>query len=179
VDHFEAIMKTLLEAENCWVCQSFKVNLTKKEKVKIGKAKMPRPELDLLALNFNKNEIYVIEAKSFLDSPGVRIADLTGRHHHPEGRYKLFTSSHYRNIVFSRLRVDLRKRGMANNATKLILTLAAGKVARGNGESVHKFLKSKKFDFWSPERIKEKVTKLADRKFENDSAIITAKILLR
>jgi Mg/Co/Ni transporter MgtE len=35
---------SLLEAENYWVRQSFKVDLTTGEKRKIGKPSMPRPE---------------------------------------------------------------------------------------------------------------------------------------
>ena len=37
----------------------------------------------------------------------------------------------------------------------------------------------KKWLFWSPEDIKEKVTALAERGYENDPAIITAKVLMR
>ena len=33
--------------------------------------------------------------------------------------------------------------------------------------------------FWSPEDIKQKVTALAKRDYENNPAIITAKILMR
>ena len=73
MDHFESIIKTLLEAEGYWVRQSFKVNLTKEEKRQIGKPSIPRPEIDLLALHFARNEVLAFEAKSFLDSPGVKL----------------------------------------------------------------------------------------------------------
>lgn len=76
MDHFENIISTLLEAEGYWVRQSFKVNLTKEEKRLVGKPSIPRPEIDLLALNFSRNEVLVLEAKSFLDSPGVKLNDL-------------------------------------------------------------------------------------------------------
>ena len=33
--------------------------------------------------------------------------------------------------------------------------------------------------FWSPQDIKDKVTNLANNRYENNTAIITAKILLR
>jgi hypothetical protein len=69
MDNFEGIIRTLLEADHFWVQSSFKVELTLEERRHIGKHSMPRPELDLLALNFEQNEVLVVEAKSFLDSP--------------------------------------------------------------------------------------------------------------
>ena len=36
------------------------------EKHQIGKHSIPRPEIDLLALDFAKNEVLIVDAKSFL-----------------------------------------------------------------------------------------------------------------
>ncbi len=179
MDHFESIISTLLEAEGYWVRRSFKVNVTKDEKRQIGKPSIPRPEIDLLALNFAKNEVLVLEAKSFFDSPGVRLDKLAEEHEVPEGRYKLFTSERYRNVVLSRLQSDLINCGMANSKTKFILGLVAGKIYQGRSESIRKFMSDNNWFFWSPEDIKQKVTALAERGYENDPAIITAKILIR
>jgi len=179
MDHFEAIVKTLLEAEGYWVRQSFKVNLTKEEKQDIGKPSIPRPEIDLLAFNVSRNEILALEAKSFLDSPGVTLSHLEEVHDLPEGRYKLFTSKRYRTVVMARLSKDLIGLGMANKDTKITLGLAAGKVYQSNTEGVRAFMTKRKWFFISPEEIKEKVTNLAMLGYENDPAIITAKILMR
>ena len=108
MEYFETIIKTLLEHEGYWVRQSFKVNLTKEEKRQIGKASIPRPEIDLIAFKPNVQELLALETKSFFDSPGVRIDDLKNEFQIPEGRYKLFTCTNYRNIVFNRLRQDLK-----------------------------------------------------------------------
>ena len=99
MDHFESIISTLLEADGYWVRRSFKVNVTKEEKRQIGKHSIPRPEIDLLAFNFSSNKVFAVEAKSFLDSPGVKLSQLQEVHEVPKGRYKLFTSSRYRSIV--------------------------------------------------------------------------------
>lgn len=179
MDHFESIISTLLEAEGYWVRRSFKVNLTKDEKQQIGKHSIPRPEIDLLALSFSKNEVLALEAKSFLDSPGVKLEQLQEEHEVPEGRYKLFTSERYRTVVLSRLLSDLVACGMANSKTKIILGLAAGKVHQNRSEPIRQFMSAKNWLFWSPEEIKQKVTALAERGYENDPAIITAKILMR
>ena len=82
-------------------------------------------------------------------------------------------------VVLSRLLADLIACHMANSKTKITLGLAAGKVYQGRSEPIRKFISSKNWFFWSPEDIKQKVTALAERGYENDPAIITAKILMR
>ncbi len=84
MDHFESIIKTLLENDGFWVRQSFKVNLTKEEKRDIGKHTIPRPEIDLLAYKPNENIVLAIEAKSYLDSTGVKVSSLIEQHEAPE-----------------------------------------------------------------------------------------------
>ncbi|MEQ8786221.1 MAG: hypothetical protein RIC55_07975 [Pirellulaceae bacterium] len=179
MDHFESIVATLLEAENYWIRRSFKVNLTKEEKRRIGKPSIPRPEIDLLAFDFSVNEIVAIEAKSYLDSPGVKLVQLQEEHDIPEGRYKLFTSERYRSVVLSRLLNDLLDCGMANEKTRISLGLVAGNIYRRQSDEVRQHMNARGWFFWSPEDIKEKVEALAQRDYENDLAIITAKILIR
>lgn len=179
MDHFESIVATLLEADGYWVRRSFKVNVTKEEKQRIGKPSIPRPEIDLLALHLARDEIIAFEAKSFLDSPGVRVEDLQEEHEPPEGRYKLFTSKTYRAVVLSRLHQDLIQFGMAKSSTRIRLGLAAGNVYQDKSAVLREFMEARQWVFWSPEDIRQKVTALAARGYENDPVIITAKILKR
>lgn len=179
MDYFESILATLLESENFWVRRSFKVELTKEEKCRVGKPSMPRPEIDLLALNFKSNEIVLMEAKSYFDSPGIALPELKKNHKKPEGRYKLFTCQILREIVMFRIKEQLRAQGMANEATKLQLGLAAGKVRNNASDEIRQFIESRGWIFWSPDQIRNKVENLANRGYENDPAIITAKILMR
>ena len=102
MDHFEGIIKTLLEYEGYCIRQSFKVNLTKQEKRDIGKHSIPRPEIDILAFKPENNCIVAFEAKSYLDSPGVKLDEFNQEFDIPEGRYKLFTCEKFRKIVFNR-----------------------------------------------------------------------------
>lgn len=156
MDYFESTIKTLLEREGYWVRQSFKVNLTKEEKQSIGKHSIPRPEIDILAYKPNENKVFAIEAKSFLDSPGVRVSALSVSYEIPEGRYKLFTCKNYRTIVFNRLKQDLINNGMGNADTSIILGLAAGNVYQSKSKDIRDILQSKGWFFWSPEDILEK-----------------------
>jgi predicted transcriptional regulator len=179
MDNFQAIIRTLLEADHFWVQSSFKVDLRLEEKRQLEKPKIPRPEIDLLALNFEQNEVLVVEAKSFVDSPGMRVEELAEEQDIPAGRYKLFTSKRYRTIVFNRLLLQLCEYGMASADTKISLVLAAGNVYKNQSAAIQELFLTKGFIFWSPEEITEKVTALAKRGYQDDAAIITAKILLK
>lgn len=176
---FEGIIKTLLEHEGYWVRQSFKVNLTKEEKRVIGKHSIPRPEIDLLAFKPGTNSMIVLEAKSYFDSPGVKISELLEHHEIPEGRYKLFTCENYRNIVFTRLIKDLVHYGLAESDINLQLGLVAGNVYQNKSDDIAEYFDSNGWFFWSPETVKHKVNALAELSYENNTAIITAKILMR
>jgi hypothetical protein len=179
VDYFEGIIKTLLEHEGYWIRQPFKVNLTKQEKRDIGKHSIPRPEIDILAFKPKENRVIAFEAKSYFDSPGVKLAELQESHEIPEGRYKLFTCDKYRNIVFSRMKQDLIDLGMGTSQTEITLGLAASNVYQSKSEEIRALFNSREWDFLSPEDIREKVTELAARGYENEPSIITAKILMR
>ena len=179
MDYFEGIIKTLLEHEGYWVRQSFKVNLSKQEKRDIGKPSIPRPEIDILAFKPKKNQVIAFEAKSFLDSPGVKLANLQESHEIPEGRYKLFTCDNYRKIVFSRMKQDLIDLGMGTAGTQISLGLAAGNVYQSKSEEIRTLFNSRGWTFLSPEDIREKVTDLAEKGYENEPSIITTKILMR
>jgi hypothetical protein len=179
MDYFEGILKTLLEHKGNWVRQSFKVNLTKQEKRDIGKHSIPRPEIDLLAFNVTQNTILALEAKSFLDSSGVKYADLCQNYEIPEGKYKLFTCQNYREIVLAKLKEDLISMNMANRETSITLGLAAGKVYQSKSLDIETLFHNQGWFFWSPEKIKNEISDLASKGYENEPAIITAKILMR
>lgn len=179
MEYFETIIKTLLEHEGYWVRQSFKVNLTKNEKKQIGKASIPRPEIDLLAFKPNLPEVLALETKSYFDSPGVRIEDLRSEFQIPQGRYKLFTCANYRSIVFDRLIQDLNTLGMVKGDVRIRLGLVVGKIYQGRSTEIRDYFESKGWFFWSPEDVRDKVNALAAKGYENEPAIITAKILMR
>mgnify|MGYP000067350292 CR=1 FL=1 len=179
MDYFESIVCTLLEAEGYWVRQSFKVNVSKEDKVSIGKPSIPRPEIDILAMKVGTNEILAIEAKSYFDSPGVKPEHLDANYDFPQGRYKLFTCTNYRDIVLTQLLKDLSEAGMATPDTNIVLGLAVGKVYRQQSAILADIMQKRQWRFWSPEMIKASVVKLADSGYTNDATTITAKILMR
>jgi len=179
MDYFEAIVKTLLEDDGFWTRQSFKVNLSKKEKRQIGKPTIPRPEIDLIAYKPASKEILAIEVKSFLDSSGVHLPCLQESHYISEGRYKLFTCSVYRETVFKRLNQDLIDTGLIASPLKIRLGLAAGNVYKKSEPDIREYLKKKDMFFWGPSEIKTRIQALAKKGYENDPTVIAAKVLLR
>ena len=179
MDYFESIIKRLLEEDGYWVKQSFKVELTKAEKRAVGKHSIPRPEIDLLAYKPVSGELVVFEAKSFLDSPGVRYNDLDVAYEIPHGSYKLFTCTNYRNIVFKCLKEQLIAAGMIGDSVVMQLGLVAGHVYQNRSADIRALLTSKNMRFWSPEDIKKRLSALSKLKYENDPVIITTKLLLR
>lgn len=75
MDAFEQIVKIVLEGQGWWVRQGYKVELTKEEKVVMGRYSSPRWEIDLLAYKPESDQILIVECKSFLDSFGVRASE--------------------------------------------------------------------------------------------------------
>lgn len=179
MDHFEGIIKTLLEHDGYWVRQSFKVNLTKEEKRATGKHSIPRPEIDLLAFRPRENRVIALEVKSYLDSPGVRVPDLELTHEVAEGRYKLFTCEKYRCIVLKRLADDLVQLGMCDPEPEIMLGLVVGKIYQSRTDDLRDLFSKRGWLFWSPEDVRDRVKALAAKDYENDPAIISAKILVR
>jgi len=183
VDQFENIAKVLLERDGYWVRQSFKVGLSPAQKAALGpnKVNMPRPEIDLLAVNLKAREVIAFEAKCYLDSGGVPLTHLTPKHSVAEGGYKLFTCAKYRKVVLDQLKLDLVACNLIPStwSKPVRLGLIASKVQKGHADPIAALFQKNNWIFWSDTDVKAKVRKLVDEKHENDPVVITAKILLR
>ena len=179
MDYFENIIKRLLEQQGYWARQSVKVNLTKDEKVAIGKPSIPRPELDLVGYRARNNELLVLEVKSFLDSPGVKYDELSQNYEIPSGRYKLFTSDKYRNIVFDRLIQDFVEVGLIEKDPKVLFGLAAGKIYSNDEEKISNYFDKRNWVLYRPSDIAESIKRLSKLPYENDPYVIASKIIIR
>ena len=177
---FEDIVRLYLEEEGYWVRQSVKVNISKEAKREIGLPTMPRPEIDLVALNVKENELLLIEVKSFLDSYGVYFEAISDEKDVFSKRYRLFTSSIFREVVTKRLREEYLKQGLINENTKINYALAAGHIHYPEDEQRIRehFLKQKeKWILFSPKEIKEKMKELSQKGWEDNVITITAKLI--
>jgi len=155
-DGFEQAVQRLLEAEGFWVRRAVKVNLSQDEKRQIGKTSAPRPSVDMVALHLARGELLALEAKSYADTPGVKLAQMQEEHEVPAGRFKLFTSERYRTVVLARLKQDLVEAGMALPEMQVRLGLIAGKVNQGQSQAIRELMEARGWLFWSPDDIKAK-----------------------
>lgn len=111
MDSFEHVIAAILERQGFWRLPSFKVELTKDEKVAIGRHSSPRWEIDIVAYRPRDNELRVVECKSYLGAwrrlrRVRRFPDLQLRR-----AYKLFCDSALRRVVLSRLTKQLVEKG--------------------------------------------------------------------
>jgi len=177
---FEDIVRLYLEEEGYWVRQSVKVNISKQDKRDIGAFSMPRPEIDLVALNMKENELLLIEVKSFLDSYGVYSEAITDEKDVFSKRYRLFTDSIFRKVVTKRLREEYLEQGLVNENTKINYALAAGHIHYPEDELKIREYFSKPERGWklfSPKDIKDKIRKMSEKGWEDNLVTITAKLI--
>ena len=178
MDSFESIVKTIFESKGYWVKTSFKVDLTKAEKRKIGRPSSPRWELDVVAYRGASNELLVIECKSYLDSAGVKADELMNARR--PNRYKLFNDKRLRDVVFARLATQMVKLGSCRKNTSVKLCLAAGKVATEKDEKeLVEHFKVRAWGFYPGTWIEDELRKLSHAGYENNVAIGTTKLLTK
>jgi len=177
---FENIIAQCLESEGYWVKQSVKVEITKEDKRAMNLPSMPRPEIDIVALNMKKNELLLVEVKSYLDSPGVWYEAVAGKDtDYYNKRYRLFNDDKYRKIVTERLVEQYLGQGLINKRTKINYALAAGKIYPGAEPLLEKHFADNGWILFAPSRIKQKMRELSDKGWEDNIATMTAKLLLR
>ena len=179
MDAFETIIGQLLTEDMYWVKHSVKIDLSPKEKRAINKPSTPRPEIDIAAYDVNTDTVYLLEVKSFLDSPGVCYEEVAIEQDEQSGRYKLLTAKNYRHILAKRLHEDWCESGHIGKETKISFGLIAGKIYRNQEREMQLYFKKKGWLFWGPTVIREKIIKLAEKGYENNAVTIVAKILTR
>lgn len=184
---FEDIVALYLEEEGYWVRQSVKVvRITKSDKRALKKHSMPTPEIDIVALNMKRNELLLVEVKSFLDSQGVDFDSLTGKYKSRSekyeslaNRYRLFNNKKYREIVTERLREEYLEKGLIKKNTEINYGLAAGKIYTGEESDIRDYFIEMGWRLFLPEQIKDKISELSNKVWEDNLVTMTAKLVLR
>ena len=67
--------------------------------------------------------------------------------------------------------------GMAGPETRIVLGLVAGNVYQSADKKIRTYFGKNNWFFWSLEDVRSRVNALAQKKYENEPAVITAKIL--
>ena len=177
---FEDIVALYLEEEGYWVRQSVKVEkISKEDKRAIGIPTMPTPEIDIVALNMKKNELLLVESKSYLDSQDVDFDSLTGKDKKLAGRYRLFNHTTFREIITERLREEYLERGLIKKNTEINYGLASGKIYTREESDIRDCFKTKGWRLFLPEQIKAKIRELSHKGWEDNLVTLAAKLVLR
>lgn len=90
---------------------SVKIELSPEEKKAINKPSTPRPEIDIAAYYVNTDTLYLLEVKSYLDSPGVVYKEVAIEQEEQSGRDKLLTFKNYWAVLEGRLKADWVQKG--------------------------------------------------------------------
>jgi hypothetical protein len=178
MDSFEQVAATILERLGYWVRTSVKVGLTSEEKREIGRPSSPRWELDVVAYSGSRNELLVVECKSYLDSYGVRSTSFDGPKAEEETRYKLFSDEVLRRVVLSRLETQLAEQGFCPFGTKATLCLAAGKIY-GDPAPLRAIFERNGWRLFESGWFVDGLRRLADESYDNSVTAVVAKLLLR
>jgi hypothetical protein len=163
-----------------WVRTSVKVDLTKVEKVLIGRPSSPRWELDIVAYSGRDNLLYVVECKSYLDSRGVTLRALDGSDTKSAERFKLFSDDNLRNVVFAHLRQQLAEKGLCAPEAIIKLCLACGRIATyADREGLHKHFAEKGWELWDEPWLRKRLKAMSEGGYENHVSAVVSKLLLR
>lgn len=178
MDAFEQVVASILQRKGYWTQTSVKVELTKQEKRAIGRPSSPRWELDVVGYRGVSNEILVVECKSYLDSYGVRASAFDGTDPEDAKRYKIFVEENLRTVVFARLTTQFVERGFCAPNPRVRLCLAAGKIYGDETILVQHFERNG-WMLWTPSYLKGELEALRDSGYENFTAAVVVKLLLR
>ena len=173
MDAFESVVAEILHRDGFWIRNAFKVELTKEEKRDIGRHSSPRWELDLVAYSARRNELLIVECKSYLDSRGVAFRAFAGR-------FKLFNEAKLRRVVFGRLRHQMSDLGLIAENTKFVLALACGKIAsKSDRDKLQSHFDKMGWMLWDCLWLQEKLREISKGSYENSQISVVSKILLR
>ena len=180
MDSFERLVAGLLEREGYWVRSSYKVMLTKSDKLAIERPTHPRFEIDLVAYKAATNEIRIVECKSYLDSDGVRARAFTAPGDRFAKRFKIFVDAKLRRIVIRRLCRQLEVAGSCRPNPKVELCLVAGRIpSKTERGKLHSFFRRKRWRLLDEDWLCSSLTGVTEDGYTNDLAAVVAKLLLR
>jgi hypothetical protein len=178
MDAFEQLAADIFWNEGYWVRTGVKVELTREEKIRIGRHSSPRWEIDLVAYNATDGELLALECKSYLDSGGVHAAHFLpgSRYAH---RYKLFHDEVLRETVLERLRLQCIERRLCPPEATVRLGLIHGQATSHNAPLLGEIFSKGHWLLFGPDWLRKHLERMAEGSYENSTAAVVAKLLLR
>jgi hypothetical protein len=179
MDAFEQLVAETLWHDGYWATTSVRVSLTREDLAIIERPTSPAWELDVVAYSPGRNELLVVECKSYLDSTGVTYAELKACEGRSRGRYKLFCEERLREVVLDRLLAQFAARDTCAPDAKVQLGLAVGKFKRGDEAAIRTLFAERHWMLIGPDWLRDKLKALSADSYRNQTASIVAKMLLR
>jgi hypothetical protein len=178
MDAFEQLAADIFWSEGYWVRTGVKVDLTREDKARIGRHSSPRWEIDLVAYRPGTNELLALECKSYLDSGGVHAAHFLPGSKYAH-RYKLFHDETLRDMVLGRLRAQFIDGGLCPADVTVKLGLIHGHATAHNAALLAPLFASNDWLLFGPDWLRGQLTRMANGSYENSTAAVVAKLLLR
>lgn len=178
MDAFEQLAADLFWNEGYWVRTGVKVELTREDKLRIGRHSSPRWEIDLVAYSASRNELLALECKSYLDSGGVHAAHFQPGSKYAH-RYKLFHDPVLRETVLERLRVQHIEHGFCASDVSVRLGLIHAHATSHNAPLLAEIFGAGGWLLFGPEWVREHLRRMSAGSYENSTAAVVAKLLLR
>lgn len=179
MDAFEQLAADILWADGYWVRTGVKVELTREEKARIGRHSAPRWEIDLVAYHAARDELLALECKSYLDSGGVHTAHFEPGSKYAH-RYKLFHDLALRETVLGQLREQCVERGLCpKRVGPAQLGLIHAHATARNAALLRERFAREGWLLFGPEWLRSHLTRIAAGSYENSTAAVVAKLLLR
>ena len=178
MDAFEQLAAEFLWNQGYWVRNCVKVELTREDKVRIGRHSSPRWEIDLVAYDQKSNELLALECKSYLDSGGVHAAHFAPGSRYAT-RYKLFHDDILRETVLTRLRQQFIDQGFCPDDVQVRIGLIHAHATAFNAPLLKDIFAKAGWLLFGPEWIGSQLQRMAAASYENSTAAVVAKLLLR
>lgn len=178
MDAFEELAADLFRSEGCWARTGVRLDLTREEKLTIGRYSSPRWEIDLVVWKPSQQTLLALECKSYLDSGGVHAAHFLpgSRYAH---RYKLFHDPVLRETVLGRLKQQFVESGLCSPDDRVQLGLVHAHATPGNAARLAAHFGVEGWLLFGADWIRAGLQRLAEGSWENSTAAVVAKLLLR
>jgi len=180
MDSFEKIVAKILDQQGYWTKIGYKVKLTKEEKRLLNNPSMPRPEIDIVAFRPGENLLLWVECKSYLDSPGVRYIAFSGKDNVHSKRFKIFNDDTMRELIAKKLVGQLLDEGLLRSKPDLKFCLVAGNIVNQNDrKKLHAHFEDRGWLLYDEFWVKKELLELSKTGYDNDVAVLTAKLFDR
>lgn len=172
---FESIVARILSSEGFWTRTNYKVELSKEQKVKIGRPSSPRWDLDVVAYQPGPNVLWVVECKSYLDSFGVAFRGFDPATGGTE-RFKLFNEETLRQVIFDQLVRQLGQEKLVHGSPEVKLCLAAPNIQKNSRDQLRSHFESNGWGLFEREWIVERLHGIAADGYDDSIVSIMAKL---